>query len=365
MININKMKKVKLLLVLMMCYGMVNAQLDSSVNKTNPLKADTIIISSDSVFIGKTISADTITIGNILIIKNQRDQDNNKIKKETFFSTNKDSVQVGPVLIVTDKKAKKPDFKTIIKIGDASYGRPIDTSEYSWYKGEFKKTKFERVKEIKKLKNVSTNWFSFDLGYANFQDKSPQLLYTQIVQLPNFVTPDNLKLINGKSSNFNLWIVQQKVSLYKNKLNLKYGVGFEMFNFRLEQPVSFRNDLPNKMILDNVSFSKNKLFAKYLTVPFQLNFKSDPKSNKSFYMSAGMSAGYLVDARNKQKSSERGKQKFDGNFNLNNWRFATIGELGIGGIRLYGSYGLTNLFEKGFSRIEFHPYTIGLRFSNF
>jgi hypothetical protein len=138
-----------------------------------------------------------------------------------------------------------------------------------------------------------------------------------------------------------------------------------MFNFRLEQPVSFRNDLPNKMILENISFSKNKLFAKYLTVPFQFNFKSDPKSNKSFYMSAGMSAGYLVDARNKQKSSERGKQKQDGNFNLNNWRFATIGELGVGGIRLYGSYGLTNMFAKNLTHFEFHPYTIGLRFSNF
>ena len=358
------MKKVKLLLVLMMSYGIVNAQADSSVIKTNPLKADTIVNSSDSVF----ISADTITIGNMIIVKGQQNQVNSKIKKETFFSTNKDSVQVGPVLIVTDKKAKKPDFKTIIKIGDASYGRPIDTSAYSWYKGEFKKTKFERVKEIKKLKNVSTNWFSFDLGYANFQDKSPTIYYLlppSGIMPPSGIGADNLKLINSKSSNFNLWIVQQKVNLYKNKLNLKYGVGFEMFNFRLEQPVSFRNDLPNKMILDNISFSKNKLFAKYLTVPFQLNFKSDPKSNKSFYMSAGMSAGYLVDARNKQISSERGKQKHDGNFNLNNWRFATIGELGVGGIRLYGSYGLTNLFEKGFSRIEFHPYTIGLRFSNF
>ena len=361
------MKKVKLLLVSMICYGIVNAQADTSAHKTNPLKADTIIKSSDSVF----ISSDTITIGNMLIIKNQRSQDNSnsKIKKNTFFTTNKDSVQVGPVLIVTDKGAKKPDFKTIIKIGDASYGRPIDTSEYSWYKGEFKKTKIERVKEIRKLKNVSTNWFSFDLGYANFQDKSPTIYYLQtpsgIMPPSGGIFPPNLKLINSKSSNFNLWIVQQKVSLYKNKLNLKYGVGFEMFNFRLEQPVSFRNDLPNKMILENISFSKNKLFAKYLTVPFQFNFKSDPKSNKSFYMSAGMSAGYLVDARNKQKSSERGKQKQDGNFNLNNWRFATIGELGVGGIRLYGSYGLTNMFTKNLTHFEFHPYTIGLRFSNF
>jgi len=337
------MKKVKLLLVLMMSYGIVNAQADSSVHKTNPLKADTIIISSDSVNIGNTtFSADTITIGNIIIVKGSGNSTNTNYKNQTpIIAANADTLQLGRYKVVIDENSHTRFNK-------------------GWVKGDIDGVKI--YKSPKPVRNVRTNWFSFDLGYANFQDKSPTLYY---IQAPSGIGADNLKLINGKSSNFNLWIVQQKVNLYKNKLNLKYGVGFEMFNFRLEQPVSFRNDLPNKMILDNVSFSKNKLFAKYLTVPFQLNFKSDPKSNKSFYMSAGMSAGYLVDARNKQKSSERGKQKYDGNFNLNNWRFATIGELGVGGIRLYGSYGLNNLFDKNINTIEFHPYTIGLRFSNF
>jgi len=337
------MKKVKLLLVLMMSYGIVNAQADSSVHKTNPLKADTIIISSDSVNIGNTtFSADTITIGNIMIVKGSGNTTNTNYKNQTpIIAANADTLQLGRYKVVIDENSHTRFNK-------------------GWVKGDIDGVKI--YKSPKPVRNVRTNWFSFDLGYANFQDKSPTLYY---IQAPSGIGADNLKLINGKSSNFNLWIVQQKVNLYKNKLNLKYGVGFEMFNFRLEQPVSFRNDLPNKMILDNVSFSKNKLFAKYLTVPFQLNFKSDPKSNKSFYMSAGMSAGYLVDARNKQKSSERGKQKYDGNFNLNNWRFATIGELGVGGIRLYGSYGLNNLFDKNINTIEFHPYTIGLRFSNF
>ena len=81
MININKMKKVKLLLVLMMCYGIVNAQSDSSVNKTNPLKADTIVNSSDSVF----ISADTITIGNMIIVKGSG---NRTIKMENNLNNN-------------------------------------------------------------------------------------------------------------------------------------------------------------------------------------------------------------------------------------------------------------------------------------
>ena len=66
------MKKVKLLLLSMICYGIINAQADTSAHKTTPLKTD-------------SISADTITIGNMLIIKNQRSQDNSKIKKKYFF----------------------------------------------------------------------------------------------------------------------------------------------------------------------------------------------------------------------------------------------------------------------------------------
>ena len=138
-----------------------------------------------------------------------------------------------------------------------------------------------------------------------------------------------------------------------------------MFNFRFEQPVSFRNDLPSKMEMESISFTKNKLFTKYLTIPFQLSYQSNPQNKRSFYMSAGMSAGYLIDSRNKQISAERGKQKYNGNFDLNNWRFATIGELGIGGIRLYGSYGSINLFDKNQSHFSLFPYAFGLRFGNF
>ena len=342
--NINKMKNLKLPLLLIICVGMANAKAEASIKNMNPLKVDTVLKNIDSAYLEKNNSTDTISIGNLLIIKGSDNKTKRINNPAPVVTPNPDSVQVGRYKIVFDEKSHTRFDK-------------------GWAKGEIEGVKI--YKTPKPLTKISTNWFSFDLGYANFQDKSPQLLYAQIFQSINYVTPYNLKLNNSKSSNFNLWIVQQKVSLYKNKFNLKYGVGFEMFNFRLEQPVSFRNDVPNKMILDNINFSKNKLFAKYLTIPFQFNFKSDPKNKKSFYMSMGMSAGYLIDARNKQKSSERGKQKYDGNFNLNNWRLATIGELGIGGIRLYGSYGLNNLFDKKATPFEFYPYAIGLRFSNF
>ena len=56
-----------------------------------------------------------------------------------------------------------------------------------------------------------------------------------------------------------------------------------MFNFRFEQPVSFRNEPQKTVFIDDVTFSKNKLFTKYLTVPVQINFQPTPNSRKGFY----------------------------------------------------------------------------------
>ncbi|NCW11953.1 MAG: hypothetical protein EBV82_02100 [Chitinophagia bacterium] len=288
-----------------------------------------------------TITSDTIKVGSIFIVKGQGD------KKEVAVMVDTDTLKLGRYKIV-----KSENGSTRFNNG--------------WINGEIEGVKI--YKTPKKLSDISTNWFAFDLGYANYTDKSPSLMYIMIypgIMPPNYVTPYNLKLNNSKSSNFNLWIVQQKVNLYQHKINLKYGIGFEMFNFRFEQPVSFRNDLPSKMEMESISFTKNKLFTKYLTIPFQLSYQSNPQNKRSFYMSAGMSAGYLIDSRNKQISAERGKQKYDGNFNLNNWRVATIGELGVGGIRLFGSYGWTNLFDKKATYFEMYPFSIGLRFSKF
>lgn len=297
-----------------------------------------------------SITSDTIKIGSISIVKGQGSKNTQVLiqgKKDTTVMLNADTLQLGRYKIVKSENS---------------------TTQFhnGWINGEIEGVKI--YKTPKKLSDISTNWFAFDLGYANYRDASPNLVYAMLypgIMPPNYVTPYNLRLNNSKSSNFNFWLVQQKINLYQHKLNAKYGIGFEMFNFRLEQPVSFRNDVSSKMLLENISFTKNKLFAKYLTVPLQISYQSNPQNKKSFYLSAGMSAGYLIDSRNKQISAERGKQKYDGNFNLNNWRVATIGELGIGGIRLYGSYGLTNLFDKKATYFEMYPFALGLRFSKF
>lgn len=92
-----------------------------------------------------------------------------------------------------------------------------------------------------------------------------------------------------------------------------------------------------------------------------VNINTSPGRKKGLSLSAGVSAGYLVGSRNKQISGERGKTKTKGNFDLEQFRIAYIGELGLGPVRLFGSYSMRPLHEQGLKQ---YPYSLGIRFSN-
>jgi hypothetical protein len=212
---------------------------------------------------------------------------------------------------------------------------------------------------------ISTNWWIFDLGFANVNDKT-NYAGAQAQSFLRSVGPggkpgkDDLKLRSSKTSNVNIWIVMQRLNLAKGYVNLKYGLGLEMFNFRYENSIRY-NKSPNYIYKDSISFSKDKLYAGYATVPFMLNINTSPGRKKGLSFSAGVSAGYLIGSHTKEISQERGKQKTNGDLGLEKFRLAYIGELGIGPIRLFGSYSLTKLHENG---LEQYPYSLGIRFSN-
>lgn len=212
---------------------------------------------------------------------------------------------------------------------------------------------------------VSTNWWIVDLGFANVNDKT-NYAGTEAQNFLRSVGPggkpgkDDLKLRANKSSNVNIWVIMQRVNLAKGYLNLKYGLGLEMFNFRYENSIRY-NKNPNYIYKDSIAFSKNKLYAGYATVPLMLNINTSPGRKKGLSLSAGVSAGYLIGSHTKEVSSQRGKEKTKGDLGLEKFRLAYVGELGIGPIRLFGSYSLTKLHENG---LEQYPYSLGIRFSN-
>lgn len=272
------------------------------------------IAQNDTSGIGK--KEDTVRVGNFIIIKNNKEN-----------NTNSDSIP------------PNPGNYTIINIPG---GR------------EYKEWKNRQSK-----KNLSTNYFIFDLGFANYNDKTDYTAPQTATFAGQGIGKSELKLITGKSSNVNLWLFMQKLNITHHVLNLKYGLGLSMYNYRYSNNISFYENSPHVQ-MDSIDFSKNKLYVGYVTIPLMININPSPNRRHGFNISAGVSAGYRIGSHTKQISDERGKYKNHDDFNLKPWLFSYIAEIGLGPVRVYGSYSMNTLFEDA----KQYPYTVGVRFSN-
>jgi hypothetical protein len=263
-----------------------------------------------------------------------------------------DTIRIGNILIIKkgDKNSPAAERETNITMG----------------RREAKKTNSK----------VSTNWGVIDIGFSNYIDETDYAnTGSYLVNRPGSPAfgKGDFKLRTGKSVNLNFWFFMQRLSIAKNYVSLKYGLGLELNNYRYKSPISYKEggvipytagqQTSNAFIFrDSISFSKNKLAADYLTVPLMINFNSNPNSsNKGISLSLGASAGYLYSQRNKQKSDQRGKEKNKGEYDLEKFKLAYIAELGLGPVRLYGSYSPKSMYESG---LDLRPFTVGFRFSN-
>ena len=214
--------------------------------------------------------------------------------------------------------------------------------------------------------NVSTNWLVVDLGFANHQDKtnyaSAEAQNFVTGQTPGHPAAQSDFAVKTGSFNLNVWLFMQRMSLVKKVVNLKYGVGVELYKYFYKSDIRYIDGANPYVKRQQIDFTCNKLALDYVTVPLMININPNGKNGSGgLNISFGASASYLYGARNKQRSADFGKQKFSGDFNFERWKLAYIGELGLGPVRLYGSYSITPMHQYG---VDQHPYTIGVRLSS-
>ncbi len=219
-----------------------------------------------------------------------------------------------------------------------------------------------RRKSYYKPSNISTNWFIFDLGFANYNDKTNYSAAQSSGFLDPKVGEDQFDLRMGKSVNVNIWFFMQRLNVVKHVVNLKYGLGLELNNYRFSENIKFQKNPTHVYLLPADSgYSKNKLSVDYITVPFMLNFNFTPRREEGFGISVGVSAGYRYSSRQKFKGGPGDKYKVHDDFDLRDWKIAYIGEVQLGPVKLYGSYATESMFDKG---LDLTPYNVGIRFSN-
>lgn len=257
-------------------------------------------------------------------------------------SSKSDTIRIGGMLII---KRKGPNVNS------------KNSSEVTW---THRRTKVSH-------QNVETNYLIMDLGFSNFTDNSDYssaavknyARVTRVGEQPFSASDFNRN--NGKSVNFNIWFFMQRRNLIGHVLNLKYGLGLETNNYRFDNNISFKKGSAPYVFRDSISFSKNKLALDYVTVPLMLNVNTNPHANHPFVFSGGVSLGYLYSSRNKQISSERGKQTNRGDFDFKPFKISYVGEIGLGALKIYGSYTPQTVFKNS-TGMDIKPYNIGLRF---
>ena len=338
---------------------------------------DTIIINQ-----GKTIytKIDTFKIGNdpsnierIIVIKG----DSLSVNKTDSFVLKTDKIVMGKTTILskTDTVNGKQQKTVEISVSGEGLGEMIEkqidfftnrdkkpgkkVEGFDLFKTEKLVEGFDLFKTEKKkeLKNIENFWWVLDLGFSGYTDQSNYALARTIGFVAPNVGKDQLKLNMAASRNVNLWILMQRVNLVKHRLNLKYGVGLEMNNYRFEQEnIQFQKN-PTAIYLGMVEYNKVKLAADYITVPMMLNLNTSPEKSNGLRLSAGVSAGFLYSSRFKTK--EGGDiDKIRSDFDLEPFKFSWVGELGLGPITLYTNFAMNNMWNKG---LDMRPYNVGIR----
>lgn len=212
-----------------------------------------------------------------------------------------------------------------------------------------------------KPKNVSTNWWIVDLGINQMRDNTNYAQSIANGYLGAGANEDWFDQKNGKSINVNIWAFMQRLNIIKHVVNLKYGLGVELNNYRYRENIKFQDTRNPLVIMDAITYRKNKLAADYVTVPMMLNFNFTPNRKNGFGFSAGASVGYLYSARQKTISNEFGKKKDREDFDLRDWKVSYIGELSLGPVKLYGSYASQSIFKNA---LDHTPYNVGFRLSS-
>jgi hypothetical protein len=271
------------------------------------------------------------TTGNVPAPTSQNDH---TLSGNDTIPSRNDTIRVGSLIIIKNGKGVEGDNSEVVRV-------------------------HRRHNNNYKPSNISTNWIILDLGFTNYNDKT-NYASASAQQFAPGATSDWFRLRSGKSVDVNIWLFMQRVNLIRHVVNLKYGLGIELNNYRYEENIKYLTG-PTRVIMDTINYSKNKLAADYVTVPFMLNFNLTPNRRHDFGFSAGASVGYKYSSRQKFKSGVTGKKKTFDDFDMDPWKISWIGELHLGWLKLYGSYATKTMFQKGLNQV---PYTVGIRFDN-
>lgn len=209
-------------------------------------------------------------------------------------------------------------------------------------------------KEVKPSSKFSLSFVlsRIDIGLSTYTDNGSFTL-----------SPANsyLERETWKSSNFGFEFFQMGYR-FNSYFKIYAGAGLDWNHMRLKQNITFQPDQPVVTpVTETIDFKKNRFSSQYLRIPlsFQLRTADDRKGNKVYFV-FGPEVGFLLNGKQKQVSSEEGKNKYKDDFNLNPFRYGAFARLGYDDLGVYIKYYGNDVFAKDQGPADFKNISFGL-----
>lgn len=257
----------------------------------------------------------------------------------------------------------EPADTTKITLGDAKIlivenDEAKDSTDVSW-------TEDNEENSESDIRHELTYWSGVDVGV--------NLLRTS--DGSTNMTGNNawLDLDYSRSLSWSLNIFEEKVWFVKNYVGLTVGAGFTWNSYGLNKQtriVSNTEAMPDttfgfKDTTLQYSYSKNKLRMSYLRIPLMLEFNTSSNPDRNFHIAAGVIGGWNMGTIQKTEYEFEGKNHEDrtkGDYNVTPFTFDLSARVGFRNVAVFGTYGLTPLFEKG-KGPQVYPMTVGVAFT--
>ena len=255
-------------------------------------------------------------------------------------------------------QAQNRDTLTIDREGKKIQIEVIEEEKDSVPQKEYRITTQKKKKE-KKFDPWKTRWALLDIGFASYLYNSDTPSET-FPELDGTINPIDQRI--WASWNVNLYLLKTRLSLHKNYISLMSGLGFEYYQYNLDNEVSMRpRSTEVEFDYTGLDYDKNRLRSWYLTVPLTLNIETNPKNkSRSFRFGVGGFAGLRLSTSYREKY-DIFDNRTNNNFNFNQFRYGISTEIGYGPITFYGNLALNGMFDAANDDVyDLLPINVGI-----
>ena len=246
-----------------------------------------------------------------------------QVKVKVFEATNKDSI---PYKVVYEGQfAEEKTFEKWTVVEEIGLQIPFLGKSNERHQGK-----------------MEPHWAGIGWGFANISNPS--------FKINNI---DGVSLKSGSSSEFFVNLIEKILPIYKNKLGITTGLGFNWRTYSMDYNTHFVNNNGLTNVYDapvGVKYEYSKLKTAHITLPVLLEWQPGGLDD-DFFVSVGVICGvktYSVSKiKFKNESGDMIKRVEDKGLNVSPLSLDYYAQIGYGSFNVFAKYSPFSIFESG------------------